>query len=432
MKKILILVLVTLTFNINASSVYEGKWYKFTDDFIRNCFDGFEQTQENVSESSGKTSSFANSLTKKELSDCLSGTPYLDTDPQVNPRDFGGNNSCRAVYRANEKMNLPSAANGQTVALTSTDGKITAKYKCSNGNWGAAFSKVDSRSGKNSCSSICLKWDSNGNVSACSGLSQVSGNVSVCGSVLLGKDHGKVVNAVSQSNYFSGNAQFYCNNGNWNLVSGTATCVSQTCNISESVAWSDREVIATGNLVGSGDTNSSSGEEEESYNRHSDSDNYSGHSRSLSDLKNELSILSANGKSVDHIVEQIINYESNNDLTGELGNLNDVTGDLIEDPFEEDPHFREKPKCISQISSVNGITGTATFVKEDRRIFSSLAEAIENHKNMVGSANFSCVKGKWVVDNTTSNCRRDTSVNCSNTTVLGKKDGESILGYFCE
>ena len=32
------MVLITLTFNINASSVYEGKWYKFTDDFIRNCF----------------------------------------------------------------------------------------------------------------------------------------------------------------------------------------------------------------------------------------------------------------------------------------------------------------------------------------------------------------------------------------------------------
>ena len=64
-------------------------------------------------------------------------------------------------------------------------------------------------------------------------------------------------------------------------------------------------MLANVNLVVSADTNSSGDEEEESYNRYNNSDNYSGNSRSLSDLKNELSILSANGKSVEHIVEQI-------------------------------------------------------------------------------------------------------------------------------
>lgn len=423
MKNILILILITLTFNTNASSIYEGKWYKFTDDFIRNCFDGFEETQENVSESSGKTASFANSLTRKELSDCLSGTPYLDTDPQVSPRDFSGNNSCRATYRENDKMNLPSAANGQTVELTSTDGKITAKYKCSNGSWGSAFGKIDSRIGKNSCSSVCLKWDKNGNVSTCSSLSQVSGNVGVCGNVLLRKEHGKLINAVSQSNYFTGNAQFYCNNGNWNLVAGTATCVSQTCNISETVAWSDREVIAL-NASSSGNIRDS-GYESESKNTSFSSPETS---RTLSDLRNELSILSASGKNTDQIVNDIVNYKENSGVEEQI----DGVGDIIEDPFKEDPKFREKPKCISQINSVNGITGTATFIKEDRRIFSSLIEATENHKNMIGSASFHCVKGKWIVDNTTANCRRNTTINCNNTRILGTKNGESILGYFCE
>lgn len=417
MKNILILILITLTFNINASNIYEGKWYKFTDDFIRNCFDGFEETQESVSESSGKTSSFANSLTKKELSDCLSGTPYLDTDAQVNPRDFNGNNSCRATYRENEKINLPSAANGQTVELTSTDGKLTAKYKCSNGNWGSAFNKIDSTIGKNHCNPVCLKWTSNGQVSTCSSLSQVSGNAAVCGSFLMNKEHGRVINAVSQSNYFTGNAQFYCNNGNWNLVSGTATCVSQTCNINEMVAWSDREVVA----LNSGSSGNDDNQGDYDFNPLESE-------TSLADLRNELSFLSANGKNIDRVVNDIVNYQENNNYEEELEDV----GDIIEDPFKDDPKFREKPKCISQVNSFNGITGNATFIKEDKRLFSSSIEARENHKNMIGNAVLNCVKGKWVVNNVISTCRRNTSINCENKKVLGKKNGESIFGYFCE
>ncbi len=420
MKKILIMVLITLTFNINASSVYEGKWYKFTDDFIRNCFDGFEETQESVNESSGKTSSFANSITRKELSDCLSGTPYLDTDPQVNPRDFGGNNSCQAIYRASEKMNLPSAANGQTVELTSTDGKITAKYKCSNGNWGSSFNKVDSRSSQNNCSSACLKWDSSGNVSTCSSISQISGNVGVCGSILLEKAHGKTLRAISQSNYFSGNAQFYCNNGSWNLISGTASCESQTCAIGAKVAWSDKDFIASNtSLNANGDSEELEPLEVES----------SSNSRTLSELRHELSYLSANGGNVDEIVEEIINYDSEDTVTS---HSEDVGSSVFEDPFEESAIFREKPKCIAEVISVDGITGTASFIKEDKRIFSSVTEAIDNHKNMIGNANVQCVKGKWVVDNATANCRINTSVNCNRTRVLGIQNGVNILGYFCE
>lgn len=442
MKNILILVLITLTFNLNASSIYEGKWYKFTDDFIRNCFDGFEQTQENVNETAGKTSSFANSLTKKELDDCLTGAPYLDTDPQVDPRDFGGNNSCAAIYISSDKMNLPSAANGQTVELTSADGKVTAKYKCSNGSWGNAFDRVDIRDAKNSCTSICLKWDGNGNISTCSSLSEVSGNASSCGNVLLGKEHGKVVKAVSQSNYLTGSAQFFCNNGNWNLVAGTATCVSQACNINETVAWSDRDVIAltgtVGNSIplntGTNGTNTSGTNDDDDDDSNLRFGNINGLSttKSLSELRNELSILSANGKSVDHVVEQIMNYEENETLAGGLDDINSSVNGIIEDPFEDDPELREKLKCISEVRSVNGILGSATFIKEDRRIFSSLLEAQEEHKNMVGNANFTCIKGNWVVDTATANCRRNTAINCNNTVVLGIKDGEDILGYYCE
>jgi hypothetical protein len=51
---------------------------------------------------------------------------------------------------------------------------------------------------------------------------------------------------------------------------------------------------------------------------------------------------------------------------------------------------------------------------------------------MIGNANVQCVKGKWVVDNATANCRINTSVNCNRTRVLGIQNGVNILGYFCE
>jgi hypothetical protein len=409
-KKIIyiLIIAVSISFNANSASSSEGKWYKFTDDFIKNCFDGFEETQEGVNETAGKTSSFANSLTRKDLADCLPSVPYLDTDPQVDPIDFGGSGSCEATYVTSEFINLPSASNGQTVELTSTNGKITAKYKCNDGSWGSSFDKIDIKVSELSCSSSCFVWDSEGNITSCSSASKVIGNVNVCGNLVSLTNHGKQIKLNAGSNYYKGSAQLFCNNGSWTLVDGSASCGSLYCETNPDLnktSWSDKEIISS-NVYGTLEEMS----EKEDY----DSD-------ILNELKEQLSILSAEGKDTTIIVNRILDLEIN---TAEK------SSSTSDSPINSEK--KEEIKCVSSISTMDGKVGFGIYQNLDRRIFKTEEYAIENHQNVIGEASFSCNKGKWIVNGLTSVCKRDNTVDCSKTRVVSKKDGENVLGYYCE
>lgn len=434
MKKIMYIFIIAslgLSFNINASTA-EGKWYQFTSDFIQNCFDGFETTQEGVNETYGKTSSFANSLTRKDLADCLPNSPYLDTDAQVDSVDLGTSRSCQGGYIVAEKMNLPSASDGQTVALTSTDGKVVAKYKCNNGNWGSSFDKVDVAASESSCSSVCYKWDSDGVLTTCASASEVTGNANVCGTVLPSINNAKVLRINAASHQQEGTAIFTCNNGYWELV-GVPTCAAQTCSNDKNVGqgnlvfWSDYEAVAVsdnGTLSGESESESEAGESFDSNIEEEESER-----ETLSALRTELSILSASGRDTSSVVNEILSLSSGQELSATTSSLPSATTSSMS--FEENSELRERKQCSARITGSNGLSENVVFHSPDARVFKTRAEAEDNHKIVRGEAIFSCYKGQWV-PNAAATCRRDTSANCNNTRVVSLEDGDNVLGYYCE
>ena len=446
MKKIMFILIITtlgLSFNSNASSIYEGKWYQFTSDFIQNCFDGFEATQEGVNETYGKTSSFANSLTRKDLSDCMPSAPYLDTDPQVDPLSMGSRRSCQATFLSNDKMNLPSASDGQTIELSSADGRLTAKYKCNNGSWTTGFDRRDLDTTESNCPATCLSWDADGVLTTCGGSGAVLGNVNICGAIVPSVAHNSGVKVSSGSNYYVGNAVLTCNNGTWNLLADTSSCQIQTCqnnrgttSSEDVVFWSDREAIidTTGSL--NSQVNETQSDSEPSDFESNNQSNGFGE-QSLNELRNELSILSAAGKNTDSIVQQILSMSEDREIYNAYEEESNETqsGDSTrstDNPFIDNPALRERVKCSGKIISGNGLTGRVEFTENDTRIFRTRQEAEMNHRNIIGEATFNCVQGQWKVNDASAVCRRNTTIDCTNTRVVAVEDGEQVLGYFCQ
>ena len=381
-KKVLLVSLIGFcSLNVSAADVGQGKWYRFTSDFINNCIKSVQESKEASSESTGKTVSGINPPV--QLSDCISSSPYLDSESQINPTELPS--GCDSLE--NDDFVIPSGSDGQLVEMLSKDNLTKSTFECNSGSWSAKSSRtVDYR--KTSCGEYGLSWltqngDSVYNLSGF--LSSVhSARKSNCFANLPETKSGNSIILKSVTDMGEGRIKFKCNNGSWvkeSEMNYASSCRTSYCPISNQygskVSWLDSRVTVGTEVF----------------------------------VEDQGSVVSgSNG------------YEQ----------IKDVIKDLINE-FDSNPNLKDKPVCVASIKSFDGgKTGFAEYYRNDKTLFPSEEEALSESNIIEGKGYFKCHNGKWELDesNESSICQRKTNYSCERISI-GKIRGNHKYMFKC-
>lgn len=254
MKKILLILLIGVyTANISAAEkAGQGRWYRFTSDFINDCIQSVNDAKGASNETSGKTVSGINA--PPDLSSCLSSSPYLDSETQIKPTD--AKQGCKS--RSYNNFILPSGSNNQKIELLSNDQTIKSTFKCSSGNWSILSGKTVDYSSRN-CESKGVKWTEQDGVfnylfTGYSHLSEVERGA-YCFSNLPTTASGNSIISKSITDMGEGYIKFKCENGVWLKESNStfnSSCQMNYCQNNQFVSWVDERIKDTGIAVGHG------------------------------------------------------------------------------------------------------------------------------------------------------------------------------------
>jgi hypothetical protein len=415
MKKNIFLLFVLLSFNMNAANS-EGKWYKFTENFIKDCVEEINEAKKN--NSNRETNGISVSAIMGEISkDCLQATQaYNETDSQVTQNSVS--NSCSS--KKDGIFLLPVGTHNQTIKIISEDKNYTKEYTCDNGTWSANSSQSEIPD-KTYCNSKCLSWN-NGSLTECS-VESIVGEVDSCGSVFPKSLAGSMITLKTLSDFKKGYATVMCNSeGNWVLKD--YKCESDTCMANELVTWNDKEISDYYSVNKEGSTSDN--------NIEMGSQSATLLTNKINKLKEELSIKTANGHDVKNIINQLQSLTKNaNNLKTQ--NVEEINTNNFLNPFEGNTALQRMYECQSKVVTSNGKYGYVKYLTEDNRIFKSPEEGTKNHNIVKGYADLVCDNGRWVFKPEKMECRRkESGVNCLNVVNLGKKNGERVNGYQCK
>jgi hypothetical protein len=432
---VLLLTIGMYSLSINAADVGQGKWYRFTSDFINNCVKSVNETKNSSSESKGKTVSGVNPPV--DLADCLSSSPYLDSESQLDPTSLGI--SCASGD--DDGFLLPTGSTGQTVEIVSKDNLTKSTFECSGSTWSIKSSQTVSYQ-KNDCSERGVNWVNEANEPIIYNLTSALSNESVerseyCFANLPVTSSGNSVILKSITNMGEGKIKFKCNNGSWikeSEVNYVSSCKINYCQNNTTVSWFDSRIT---NYSGIPVSSNNAGGSESHY--QSESFNADIGSSSMNDdineLKSRLSSASISKKEISEIVNKILGeielQSSGRDIGG---------GTIVPDPkegsaggaFDLDPNLKNKPVCIAKVKTFDsGKTGTADFYQNDKRLFLSEEAALKESNILEGKGYFNCHNGKWEIDLTKNSvCERKTNYSCERIEVT-KIRGQYKYMYKC-
>jgi hypothetical protein len=394
MKKIIVMISIGLISNIYSATADQGKWYKFTNDYINNCIESVTENKESSDESSGKTVSAVNAPVN--LADCLSTSPYMDSEPQIDQPTLG--KGC-ATKNTGDYL-VSTGSNGQKIEILSKNKKEKTIFKCSNGNWSQISSSTVNYE-KPTCAASSISWDhSTVTISGVVDLPSLR-RVEKCYNNLPLLESGKSLKIKSYADLNNGKIKMSCINGVWTKDIGfDATCEAISCTTivgsgKTRVSWSDSQII----------------ESEESK---------------------RLSIYSQGQVKEASIGTSSYNREHySTENNGEYTEESSGSSGSLDDTFLGNPNLESRPLCVAELKSINsGKTGTAIYSLEDSRLFKTEEDALKESNIIEGSAAFNCVKGRWKVDSATAKCNRKTNYNCAREkTVL--VNGEQEYKYLC-
>ncbi len=458
MKKGMITLCIIASFNINSAEVGQGEWYRFTSDFINECVKSVTETKENSNETSGKTVGFVNPPVT--LSDCIKNGPYLDSEGQITPIDLGTKKGCSSKIESNYILDV--AGHDQKIEILSKNKTEKSIFKCTNGSWSKLSSTTISYE-KPKCSSKGIVWSGSEFVLESSFNLEDKKRYEGCYNNLPETSSGRSIKLKSYADLSLGEIKMNCIDGVWEKeLDFVSSCGSELCEVSKSqvkVTWSDKEIFAYSQRLiesNSSELNHSESEEESNtssagYRTQSSNDSIYDEDK-VKELKLMLSSNSIDREEVLELIKNIMTASTSNDSSSNDDKEIDTGSSTGEDTdsstggyFDNNPNLKYQPTCFTSsiksedikkarfksnfISIDGGKSAKASYYEMDRRAFESKEEAIEKSNIIEGEASFNCVKGKWVVDKTTSSCQRKTNFSCEREDV--KVNGENKYFYRC-
>ena len=405
---LLILMAFTYSSNVTANDNGQGKWYRFTSDFINNCINSIEDSKDTSYETRGKTVSGVNAPVK--LSDCISSSPYLDTESQVNQNTVV--QGCNSIE--DDLFLLPSGSNGQVVEVLSRDNNIKSTFKCSTGRWSIQSVRTVNYI-ENSCSAVGVNWvTSPTNVTSYSFASVLSDSAASrslsCFDNLPSTISGGSVVLKSITDMGVGKIKFSCENGHWVKDSESqyqSSCVMNYCQSNTTVSWFD-ERITNYNVNAYQNENIMSNDLITDFEENEFKIELSSYSmeEDLNVLSEKLVNYNLSELEVSEVLENVVNEVN---YTNELmSNIKDHESDITQggtgivsrNAFSDDPNLRNLPLCIAKVKSLDGgKTGIADYYKSDTRLFLTEDIAREDSNIVEGKAYFNCSGGRWEINN---------------------------------